>query len=118
MDTTTTNPIKRANRRYKIEFGLAISAYVIVFSVRTWLFFGPLHLAGKPWISIAVALMPVIPIAFVGVAVLRWFRAVDELMRRILTESLAIAGAVTAFSAATYGFLENPPWFPYLSAWW
>jgi hypothetical protein len=64
-----------------------------------------------------VALLPIIPVGLALIAFIRCFRSMDEMMRRIQTESLAIAAGVTAMLSVTYGLIESPS-FHYLSAWW
>jgi hypothetical protein len=66
--------------------------------------------------QIVVALAPVIPIAFLFAAIIRYLSRVDELQRRIVVESLALAGGATALLAVTYGFLEGSL-LPRPSAW-
>lgn len=107
-----TNPTTQAQRRYVIEFTLAVAAYLVVLFATRLAF---RNLTG-PWEPV-VALLPVVPVIAVFVAVLRWLRATDELNRRIIVDSLAIAGGITALLAATYGFAESD-FLPRPSAWW
>jgi hypothetical protein len=72
--------------------------------------------ASERW-QIVVALLPFIPVVFLFAAVVRLLRGTDELYRRIIVESLAIAGGATALLAVTYGLIESDH-FPHLSAWW
>ncbi len=106
------NPAKRAHRRYLIEFSLSIAAYMIVIFLSRLLW----HTAGGGW-QTAIALMPVVPAAFIVVAVARWLGGTDELERRKAIESLAVAGVATALLAFTYGLVEGEG-FPRPSAWW
>ena len=107
-----TNPTTQAQRRYYLEFGLAIAAYLIVL-IGTRIMFRSLT---GPWETV-VALAPIVPVAFVFIAVVRWLAGTDEFNRRIIVDSLAIAGGITALLAATYGFVESDP-LPRPSAWW
>ena len=116
MVANTVNPVKRACRRYILEFGASMTAYVAVVWVRNWLLYRPMHHASERW-QIAVALLPFIPVVFVFAAVVRLLRGTDELYRRIIVDSLAIAGGATALLAVTYGLIESDH-FPHLSAWW
>jgi hypothetical protein len=117
MSDEIVNPVKRAKRRYFIEFGLSMLAYLGVLWFRNWLLSGPPQSALPDKWQIAIALLPVIPVAFVLAAIVRLVRRTDEFYRRITVDSLAIAGGATAFLAATYGFIEGGT-FPHLSAWW
>jgi hypothetical protein len=115
--STTTNPVKRGYRRYLFEFAVAMAVYVAAVWIRGWLLRGPMLNSPVLWTRLTVALLPLIPVALMVIAIVRCLRSMDEMMRRIQTESLAIAGVVTALMAVTYGFLEGPQ-FPFLSAWW
>ncbi|MBV8490283.1 MAG: hypothetical protein JO199_07120 [Candidatus Eremiobacteraeota bacterium] len=108
------NPTTKATRRYLTGLTLAITAYVVVLfaaytAVERWQPAGP--------VRYLLLLAPLIPVAFLIPLVVRFLRETDEFERRIVTESLAIAGGVTAILAVTYGFLENTG-LPHLSAWW
>jgi hypothetical protein len=107
-----TNPATQAQRRYLLEFTLAIVAYMAVL-VGTRYFFrnviGPLETV--------LALLPMVPVIFVFIAVLRFLAGTDEFQRRIVVDSLAIAGGATALIALTYGFVEGDP-LPRPSAFW
>ena len=115
MGTPIDNPVKRAMSRYLVEFSVAMAAYVVVIWLSRWLLRGPLEHAGDGW-QIAVAVLPVVPVLFLLVAVVRLLRGTDELYRRICIDSLAIAGGATALIAVTYGLIEGP--LPHPSAWW
>ena len=106
------NPAYQAGRRYAVEFSVAIMAYVIVIflSRHFW------HAASGGW-QVAIALVPLIPIAFVVVAVARFLGGTDELERRKIVDSLALAGVATALLALSYGLMEGEG-LPRPSAWW
>lgn len=108
----STNPTAAANRSYIGEMAICMAAYIVVLVPAIWL----LNRGLEGPLKFAVALAPVVPIVFVFIAVLRYFGRTDELERRMLLESLGIAGIITALLAATYGFLENAG-MPHLSAW-
>jgi hypothetical protein len=74
------------------------------------------HPIANPWL-IVVALLPIIPIIFVFIAIVRFVQATDELQRQIIVNSLALAGGATALLAVTYGLLEGDV-LPRPSAWW
>jgi len=109
------NPTTQAYRRYTWEFGASMLGYIVVIILSRML----LHSLTTPpdrW-QFAVALLPLIPVIFVFVAIVRLLLATDELQRRVYVNSLAIAGGVTALLAVTYGLIESEQ-FPPLSAWW
>jgi hypothetical protein len=99
-----TNPATQAQRRYLIEFTLAIVAYMLVILGTRYFFRGVTGPA-----ETVVALLPMVPMIFVFIAVVRFLAGTDEFQRRILVESLAIAGGATALIALTYSFVEGDP---------
>jgi hypothetical protein len=109
----TPNPTAAAGRRYTLEIVVCMIAYMAVLFPAIWLLNRGLEGPAK----FAVALAPVVPVIFVFVALVRYFARTDEFERRVLLESLGIAGVITALLAATYGFLEGAG-LPHLSAWW
>lgn len=107
-----TNPTTQATRRYQVEFSIAIVLYMaVLFGTRAAFrsYHGPFE--------IAIALAPMLPVILVFFAALRLFQGTDEFNKRIMTESLAAAGVITALVAATYGFAEGDR-LPPPSAWW
>jgi hypothetical protein len=116
MMNEPTNPAKWAMRRYLMEFGLSMAAYVGVMLVSRMLLEGPMHHAANGW-QLLVALSPLVTVIFVFIAIVRWVMGTDEMMRRICVNSLAIAGGATALLAVTYGLIEGDS-LPRLSAWW
>ena len=64
----------------------------------------------------AIALLPLLPSIFGFVAIVRLVLATDELQRRIIVNSLALAGGATALLAVTYGLIEGDD-IPNPSAW-
>jgi hypothetical protein len=104
---------REANRKYRLELGAAMLAYIGVL-------FGSIHL-GKPMEPGAARTLllvsPVIPLVLSIWAIVRHFGRMDEFVRLRSLESFAIAGAVTAGVTFTYGFLEGAG-FPKLSMFW
>jgi hypothetical protein len=123
MNDKMVNPVKRAYRRYSIEFVIAMVLYVAVIWISNWLLYGqepgshgPMQHAGEGW-KITVSLLPAIPMFLVFAAVVRLVLNTDELQRRIYVDSVALAGGATALLAVTYGLLEGD-YIPRPSAWW
>jgi hypothetical protein len=108
----TPNPTAVAGRRYAIEFSISMVAYavVLIISIKT------IEHGLSPALKLVFALLPLIPIAFVFAAIVRYMSSIDELQRRIQIESLSLAAGITALLAITYGFLETVG-LPHLSAW-
>ena len=107
-----SNPTTAANRRYALEFTLSMLAYavVLIISIKA------INHGLPPALKLLFALLPVVPVAFVFAAIVRYMGSVDELQRRIHIESLALAAGITALLAITYGFLETVG-LARLSAW-
>ena len=113
---TITNPVKQATRRYFIEFAISMIAYVATIIGTRWLLHGPMRTA-SPGVQHVVALLPLVPILLTFGAIVRYMLGVDELIRRVHVNALALAGGVTALLAAAYGLIEGDA-VPKLSAWW
>ncbi|MDE2696010.1 MAG: hypothetical protein OXH97_05775 [Chloroflexota bacterium] len=102
-----------AKRRYRREMLLALLAYGVLLVASTFV------VAASPgaWWRYAVAVLPMVPAAFMVVAAVRHYRAMDELQQRMELEALAFGFAGTALITFTYGFLEQAG-MPQLSWWW
>ncbi len=104
---------REANRKYRLELGAAMLAYMAVL-------FGSIYL-GKPMEPgvprTLLLISPAIPLLLAVWAIARHFGRMDEFMRLRSLESFAIAGAITAGVTFTYGFLEGAG-FPKLSMFW
>lgn len=113
MNTQKPLSPKAVGRRYLIEMLGATALYVAIIFLATHLL---RNQPVEPW-RVLVALMPLVPIALVFVAVLRFMLHTDEMIRRVHINALAIAAGLTAFLALTWGCLEMAG-LPKLSAWW
>ncbi len=107
------NPTQAAGRRYLLQFGLLMVAYVAVLfgAVAT---VNATHPVGL--LRYAILIAPLVPVVLLVPTIVRYFVETDEFERRVMTESLAIAAAVTAVLSVTYGFLEVAG-LPRPSAW-
>jgi hypothetical protein len=108
-----TNPTTRASRRYTVQLTIAMALYVLLL-VGSVLAVQRLNVEGA-WRYLLI-LVPLLPVATIVPAVLRYVRDTDEFERQLTTESLAIAAGVTAVFSVTYAFLESAG-LPHLSAW-
>ncbi|HEY1976116.1 MAG TPA: hypothetical protein VGG89_06220 [Candidatus Baltobacteraceae bacterium] len=113
MNQTVPNPTTLACRRYLRQMAGMTVVYLIVLYVSVTqlrhIHTGTLHYL--------IALVPLVPVALLVPIFIGYYRNVDEFERRMQTESLAIAGGITAVLGATYGFLELAG-LPNPSAWW
>jgi hypothetical protein len=91
-------------KRYTVELCAALAAYLVLLvgSIQLLQHAAP----PAPWRDL-VALAPMLACAGVCWAILRQFRRVDELVRRIQFEALAFAFGGTAMLTFSYGFLEG-----------
>src|SRR4051812_40070941 len=106
MATLPINPVRRTTRRYFIEFAISMSAYVVAICVSRKLLHGPMSTASPSW-QCALALLPLVPILLIFAAIVRYMLGVDEMIRRVHVNALALAGGVTALLAAAYGLIEG-----------
>ncbi len=108
----TTNPAVRARNRYYIELGLATGLYLVLLAFSIRIIESGVQ---PPWLYI-VAIVPMLAIAGILAAVVRFIAASDEFMRQTMMISLALAGGVTMMLVLTCGFLQNAG-FPAPSPW-
>ncbi len=67
------------------------------------------------WLVVPLALVPMIPAVFAGLASVDGFRAKDELERKISSEGILFSFFITAIVTFSYGFLETYAHFPKIS---
>ncbi len=94
------NPIIKAGRRYFIEIGISTAALIAVD------LFWIIHGASGHW-RIAIPLLMMIPAVCMFASIVRFVLHSDELYRKMIVESFAIAGSATALVAVIYAFLEG-----------
>lgn len=97
--------MRPALKKYLIEFGGAMLLYAA-----TLLFVVPALLERAGNVSALVwliALLPMIPVALIVLAIVRFFRSQDELYQRVMGEVHMIAAMTTIFGSFAYGFLES-----------
>ncbi|MBS1016498.1 hypothetical protein [Acetobacter persici] len=91
-------------KRYLIELALCITLYVCACVAAAWL---RANLAISPAWQPVIALLPMVPGACFLLIIMRYFRRIDELERRIQAESLMFSFSGTAIITFSYGFLET-----------
>jgi hypothetical protein len=96
-------PAERAKgRRYQLEVLVSAAVYTATIFVSA----GAIdRLVGVP--KIAVALLPMLGVAGMILAFIRYVRRVDEFQRQMFVVAGAIAGLGTAVITMAFGFLEN-----------
>lgn len=96
--------IKKAGRRYRLEFGAALALYAVVLFASIYLAQSA-DLAGAP--RVALALAPVVPLALACAAFFRFYADIDERERRLAADAAALSLVVGIFAALTLGFLHR-----------
>ncbi|ATD66470.1 hypothetical protein CNR27_02560 [Luteimonas chenhongjianii] len=96
---TASGPVQR---RYTRELLIGMGAYAGLLIVSLLL----LRQVEAPTLRAVVALLPILPIALVLRAMVRFIREVDELQQRIELEAVCIAAALVSFGYMTAGFLQ------------
>lgn len=74
--------------------------------------------APPQWVAALLAAAPIAPALLMLSAQLRYMRTLDEFQRRVQSEAVLIAAAVTAFATLAYGQLEDMAGFPDISMMW
>jgi hypothetical protein len=106
---------KEAARRYRRDFGVAGALYVAVV-IGAALAIRNLDL--PQWLVIVLSLLPMAPALMMLRAYLVFTRAMDEFQRRLQSEALIVASAITVFGSFAYGFLEEWADFPHVPLIW
>jgi hypothetical protein len=106
---------KEAARRYRRQMSIAAVIYVTAvfaaaFTIR--------NLDPPQWAVIALSILPIAPALLMLRAYLTFTRTMDEFQRRLQSEALIIASAVTVFGSFAYGFLEEWADFPHVALIW
>lgn len=115
MTCETSANLKRAGARYTRAMAVAALAYVAIVAIAVYTLdrFSP-----PQWAVIGLALAPLAPALLMLRAYLAYFRAMDEMQRRIQTEALLITLTVVGLGAFTYGFLEEWAGFAHVPLIW
>ena len=54
-----------------------------------------------------IALLPMLPIAWVGIIMLRFIRSLDEMQQKIQLEAVVFSAVMTGLFTGAYGFMEG-----------
>ncbi len=90
-------------KRYLKEFGSSMAGYSVLVPLSMRILRGREHTP----LGYCIAFLPIIPAAFALWAVLRFFRNLDELQRRIQLEAVAFSFLATCFITLTWAFQQN-----------
>lgn len=95
--------VKDAPRKYIVEMAVITAAYAALVVSRPFL----VHLTAEPLLKTALTVSPALPIWVIFVAVIRFYRRVDEFQQRQLLETLSLCFGVSAAFMASYTFFED-----------
>jgi ABC-type cobalamin transport system permease subunit len=93
-----------AARRYTMGIIIASLLYAIALMISVYLLKRLNPPAPQKYL---IAILPVLPALWIPAVVLRFFREMDELQRRIQLEGLAFGFTAAAVLTLSYGFLQN-----------
>ncbi|PCI63855.1 MAG: hypothetical protein COB37_03650 [Kordiimonadales bacterium] len=104
-----------AAKTYQRDLFLALGLYAVVL-------FGVNYFIGAneglaSWIIVLLAILPVLPALLALKVALVFYKSVDELQKKIMSESVIISFLLVGFGTFTYGFLEGAG-FPHLPSIW
>ncbi len=106
---------KDAAKRYRRDVAISGALYVAcVFGAALAI----RNLDLPQWVVIVLSLLPVAPALLMLRAYLVFTRAMDEFQRRLQSEALIVASAITVFGSFAYGFLEEWADFPHVPLIW
>lgn len=69
-------------------------------------------------VRIALSLVPVLPAVLMLVAIIAFYRAMDEVQQRLISESTIVSALIVGFASFTWGFLEGAMTLPDISLIW
>ncbi len=95
--------IKKAGKRYLLEFGGAMTLYVVVLFASIYAAKG---IEQGPTLT-ALALAPIAPVVLACIAFFRFYLNMDERERRIHADAAAFSLVIGIFAALTLGFLHS-----------
>ena len=90
-----------AARRYAREFLPAVAIYLVVLLASAY----ALRRVDAAPARAALALLPLVPVAFAARALLRFVRDIDELQRKLQLEAFALAALVLTLGSFALGLL-------------
>jgi hypothetical protein len=96
-------PVLQAPRRYFIEFNVAMVLYAVVLVGRKFILPG----VADPLLRDLILVSPVLPILLLALAVVRFYRRMDEYHKLQLLEALTFSAGVTVVVSASWSFLED-----------
>jgi len=102
-------------RRYLKHFGAAMLGYTGALFAASWVI-DSMGITG--WSAGTVSLAPLVPIFYALHAVIVRVRAMDEVQRRIVLESMLWGTGIVGFVSFGYGFLEGSIDAPVISMIW
>ena len=94
----------QVQKRYFKEFITAIGIYVISLIISI---IAIERLSLPQVVRFIIAILPVVPIGFVFVAIMRKLKDSDELQQKVQSHAIMFAAVATALITFGYGFLEN-----------
>lgn len=95
--------IRKAGRRYTLEFGGAMTLYVVVLLASVY---AAKEMEQGPMLT-ALALAPIAPVILACIAFFRFYVNMDERERRIHADAAAFSLVIGIFAALTLGFLHT-----------
>ena len=101
LEQCTSSP---AVRRYTLGIITASLLYAIALMISVYFLKHNNPPAPQKYL---IAILPVLPALWIPAVVLRFFREMDELQRRIQLEGLAFGFTAAAVLTLSYGFLQN-----------
>ena len=91
-------------KRYYKEFFISMGAYVITLIASTLTI---KNIDFPVAMQIIISLIPVVPVTFVIIAILRALRDSDELHQKVQLNAVTFSAIATGLITFSYGFLEN-----------
>ena len=75
------------------------------------------HMALPPPAQVLIAILPMVPIIFIIIAIMRGMRDSDELQQKIQSYAIMFSAVATGLITFSYGLLENVGFPPFPTIW-
>jgi hypothetical protein len=91
------------SKKYFLRMVFGFTAYALGIFALHYLFKDKEHSPYRYWLI----LLPILPLLYIAATIIRYILEMDEMWRKIITESLAFAAIATGFTCVGYLFLQD-----------
>ena len=104
----------QVQKRYYKEFFIAIGGYVVILIGSISII---KYITLPQPAQVLIAILPMVPIIFIIIAIMRGMRDSDELQQKIQSYAIMFSAVATGLITFSYGLLENVGFPPFPTIW-